>query len=74
MHTTDMQAYNKDIAEKFDNFLHRGIVPKDIDPFIYDSWVRSRDYKIDPTYAKSIKLLSEREIEKRLNEKKRISK
>lgn len=70
MHTTDMQAYNKDIAEKFDNFLHRGIVPKDIDPFIYDSWVRSRDYKIDPTYAKSIKLLSEREIEKRLNEKK----
>ncbi len=60
MQSTNIQCYNRDVAKKFDNFVHKGIIPKDIDPLIYNSWARSKDYKIDPTYAKSLKLLSNR--------------
>ncbi len=69
MQLTNIQSYNRDITRKFDNFLHHGIIPKDIDPLIFDSWVRSRDYKIDPTYAKSVKLLSNQEIRNKLLKK-----
>ncbi len=69
MQSTNIPCYNRDVTKKFDNFLHRGIIPKDIDPLIFDSWVRSRDYKIDPNYAKSIKFLSNQEIKNKLDTK-----
>ncbi len=66
MQPANIQSYNNEITKKFKQFLRYGIIPKDIDPLIFDSWVRSRDYKIDPTYAKSLKTLSNQEIKEKL--------
>jgi len=69
MHAYD-SAYNEKLHEAWEKFIqHEPFDYSFIRPEIYDSWVRSRSYLVDP-YNSKTSLLSPDELKKRIEDNK----